>query len=92
MSINGRNLGRHLGIRANFFYDAILNAILEFSSNSYISACTRGTPAILVSTTVFVGKNTTQAFPTPKNLHNYFGHCLSRHFEFCSNLSLSTST
>ena len=50
------NLGIDLETRANFFYDAILDAILECSSNVSCSACILGRPSILVSTHVFVGK------------------------------------
>ena len=48
-----------------FFYDAIFDAILEFSSKSYSSAYMRGKRAILVSTHMFQWvRNTMQPFPT----------------------------
>ena len=42
-----------MGTLVNFCYHAIFDAVLEFSSSSYISARTRGRPAIMVSTHTF---------------------------------------
>ena len=81
MKTNGKNFGIHQGTGANVFYDSILDAILEFSSDLYSSACTRGKPANLVTTPTFSRvRNTTEVFPTQKKIkQNNFG----RHLSLC---------
>ena len=57
MKTHWQNFDGHLGTRANFFYDVMLDTILEISSKLYTPFCTQRRPAILVSIyNVFMGR------------------------------------